>query len=290
MQQIKSLIGTPVLTPLPFATPTIFLDAGLFFGTAVPSATEIVVSSTENPKVVFTGNFTVSGNDVTGGTMTGFAVYLGSTKILEAKGFSTDAADLYDAIEAYGTDPQPFDDLIPGAATRFVGSKFGDFLIDGEFTDNEFDDLLLGKKADDILIAFGGDDTLKGGKGNDWLSDYAGTNKFYGDEGHDTFAFQLYSTAMETPLSKIKDFVKGEDLINIATDIPDLQLGALRKKYFHKGTSAEGSDDYIIYDKATGKIFVDYDGSDAGAQIHFASVTPGTRLQSHDFIVGLDLI
>ena len=119
----------------------------------------------------------------------------------------------------------PFDDLIPGAATKFVGSKFGDFLIDGEFTDKEFDDLLLGKKADDILFAFGGDDTLKGGKGNDWLADYAGTNKFFGGPGNDSFAFQLYASATETPLSKIKDFVQGEDLINLSTDIPDLQLG-----------------------------------------------------------------
>ena len=104
MQQIKNFIGTPVLTPLPYATPMVFLDSALFYGTAVPSATEIVVSSIGNPKVVFTGDFTVSGNDVTGGTMTGFAVYLGSTKILEADGFSTDAADLYDAIETYSTD------------------------------------------------------------------------------------------------------------------------------------------------------------------------------------------
>ena len=239
---------------------------------------------------MFTGDFTVSGNDVTGGTMTGFALYLGPTKILEATGFSTDAAELYDAILAYSSSEVPFDDLIPGAATKFVGSKFGDFLLDGEFTDNEFDDLLLGKEADDTLFGFGGNDTLKGGKGNDWLADYAGTNKFFGGPGNDSFAFQLYSWATENPLSKIKDFVRGEDLINLSTDIPDLQLGALRKKYFHKGASAEGADDYIIYDKATGKIFVDHDGSGAGAQIHFASVTPDTKLHARDFIVGLDLI
>jgi Ca2+-binding RTX toxin-like protein len=290
MQEIKNFIGIPVLTPLPYATPMIFLGAALFYGTAVPSATEIVVSSSGNPKVVFTGDFTVSGDDVTGGTMTGFALYLGPTRILEAKGFDTDAADLFDAIEAYSTSQQPFDDLIPGAATRFVGSKFGDFLLDGQFTDNEFDDLLLGKEADDTLFGFGGNDTLKGGKGNDWLFDASGTNKFYGGPGNDSFAFQLYASATENPLSKIKDFVRGEDLINLSTDIPDLELGALRKKYFHKGTSAEGADDYIIYDKATGKIFVDHDGSGIAPQIHFASLTPDAKLQAHDFIVGLDLI
>lgn len=82
MQQIKSLIGNPVLTPLPFLTPIQFLDTALYYGTVVASATKIVVSSPEGAKAVFTGDFTVSGNDVTGGTMTGFTVYLGSTKLI----------------------------------------------------------------------------------------------------------------------------------------------------------------------------------------------------------------
>lgn len=280
MQQIKYLIGTPVLSPFPFFSPFDFLDEALATGTAVLSSTQIVVTSAI-AKVVFTGTFTIAGNDVTGGTMTGFAVYVGSTKLIQAKGYSLDAAALYDTIQTYSVDYQPFDNLIFGGATKFVGSRYGDLISDTEFADT-----LLGKDGADVLFGFGGNDTLKGGDGSDFLADGEGINKFFGDEGNDVFGFQLSSLNTENPVSKIKDFEKGEDLITLLTDIAALKPGGLAPQYFHKGGGAADGDDYVIYDKPSGKVFIDFDGSGAGAQIQFAKVTAGTKLQADDFMVG----
>lgn len=293
MHQIKYLVGAPVLTPYPFVTPLDILNAAFFGGTVKATETEIEATGDVGARVVFTGDFTVSGGEVTAGTMTGFSVYLGKTVMIEAKGYHTDGAALFEAIDTYESDAAPLDSLLFGAATRYLGSKFSDLLTDDQGGDVELDDLLIGRDGSDILIGYLGDDTLKGGKDNDWLFDYAGTNKFFGGAGHDTFGFQLFASGGVTEadtVGKIKDFVKGEDLINLTTSIADLPFGKLAKEYFHKGTGAEDGNDFIIYDKATGKIFVDYDGSATGEQIHFASVTPGLKLQSHDFIVGIGLV
>jgi hypothetical protein len=293
MHQIKYLVGSPVLTPYPFVTPLNILDAAFSPGTVEATETGIEVKGDFGARVVFTGTFTVSGGEVTGGTMTGFEVYLGKTLMTEAKGYSTAGAALFDAIETYDSDSEPFYSLILGAPTRYVGSKFNEMITDGLAGDVELDDLLIGRNGSDILFGYLGDDTLRGGKGNDWLSDYAGTNKFFGGAGDDTFGFQFFTSggATETDaVARIKDFVRGEDIINLTTDIVDLPFGELARKHFHKGTGPEDGNDYVIYDKATGRIFVDFDGSGTGGQIHFASVTAGIKLQAHDFIVGFGLV
>jgi len=292
MHQIKYLVGAPVLTPYPFLTPLNILDAAFFPGTVEATETGISVTGDFGVRVVFTGSFTVSSGDVTGGTMTGFEIYLGKTLMTEARGYTTAGTALFDAIEGYGSDSEPFYSLIFGEPTRYVGSKFNEMITDGLAGGVELDDQLIGRNGSDILFGYLGDDTLKGGKGDDWLSDYAGINKFFGGAGHDTFGFQFYASGGATEpgaVAKIKDFVKGEDIINLTTDIVDLPFGQLAREHFHKGASPEDGDDYVIYDKATGKIFVDFDGSGSGEQIHFASVTPGLKLQSHDFIIGIGI-
>jgi Ca2+-binding RTX toxin-like protein len=285
MQQVNYLIGTPVLSPYPFFSPFEILDDALESGTPSLSQTQIVVENTFGSKVVFTGDFTISGNDVTGGTMTGFEVHLGESRVIRAKGYDLDAAEFYDAVVAYGTDDAPFEDLILGAAIKFVGSKYGDMMFD-----TDFDDTLLGRKADDILFGQGGNDRLEGGKGNDFLADDEGVNKFFGDEGNDVFGFQLNSLDPPTAVNKLKDFTKGEDLISLSTDIPALKPGTLDPDYFHKGSSAADGDDYVIYTKATGKLFIDFDGSGTGAQTLIAKVAPGTKLAADDFVVGFGLM
>jgi Ca2+-binding RTX toxin-like protein len=282
MQQIKNLVGTPILSPYPYS-PLSFIYDVLDDGVPQLGATEIVVESALGAKVIFRGNFTIAGNDVTGGTMTGLDIYLGSTPVLTAKGFSLDAATLYDTIEGFGTDSDPFYDLIFAAATKFVGSKYDDIIFDGLSND-----LLLGRDGNDVLMGSHLDDTLKGGKGNDFLADYEGTNTFFGGPGDDVFAFDLYSMSIETAVGKIKDFEKGEDRIGLMTDL-GLQPGTLGEQYFHKGTGAGDGDDYIIYDRESGKLYVDFDGSGAGPQVQFAKVTPGTKLHADDIFVGFGL-
>jgi hypothetical protein len=53
---------------------------------------------------------------------------------------------------------------------------------------------------------------------------------------------------------------------------------------FRLGTAAGDANDRIIYDKATGNIYYDADGSGGGAKVLFAQVTAGTTLTNADFI------
>ena len=47
--------------------------------------------------------------------------------------------------------------------------------------------------------------------------------------------------------------------------------------------AAIDGNDFIIYNSATGELFYDADGSGAGAQVRFATVTAGTALTASEF-------
>ncbi len=52
---------------------------------------------------------------------------------------------------------------------------------------------------------------------------------------------------------------------------------------FHKGSHAEDSNDYIIYDQPKGRLFYDPDGDGNADRIKFAKVDPDTKLTYDDF-------
>jgi len=80
----------------------------------------------------------------------------------------------------------------------------------------------------------------------------------------------------------------GQDCI-VLDDFADiLPAGYLAKSHFHVGTEAETSDQVVIYDKKSGSIFYDADGSGTGTQFLLAKVTAGTKLHADDFFVGGD--
>ena len=64
-----------------------------------------------------------------------------------------------------------------------------------------------------------------------------------------------------------------------------LAPGALSAAAFHTGAAAPDADDRIIYNKATGALFHEYDGTGDGAAVQFASVQAGLTLSADDFAV-----
>ena len=134
----------------------------------------------------------------------------------------------------------------------------------------------VGKAGDDRLDGGGGDDSLYGGAGTDSLTGGAGADGFYFD----------------APLSiagvdAISDFSVADDTIFLSRSVfaAFTANGAIDDGAFAHGTAAAEADDRILYDKATGRIFYDADGSGAGAAIHFATVAAGTELGAADFVV-----
>jgi serralysin len=272
LPQILLLYGQP------FAYPWDALYQPLFGGDLQPpSTTEIVVTDGDNFRVVFEGNFTVVGGDVTGGTVTGFEAFTGTTEMVDGTNFSIDAAALFDALQMIGSSFSHFD-LIFGQAIKWIGSEF----VDG-ISGTDFGDKIVGRAGSDELYGYDGDDLIKGGKGKDLLAGNDGNDILYGNAGRDFFDFRLDPANPPIGIDKIKDFTVGEDMIGILAS--DLKAGLLDPKYFHKGTEAASPDQVIIYDKSTGRLLFDVDGTGIEAQFQFAKVTPGSRLHASDFMV-----
>ena len=67
------------------------------------------------------------------------------------------------------------------------------------------------------------------------------------------------------------DFKAADDTIGLARKIfKKIGSGPLQENAFHAGKSAHDADDRIIYDKATGSLYYDADGTGAAAKIKFA--------------------
>jgi len=280
----KLLIGSPLGAPF---SP---ISSALNNGTLEPATTtQFVIADEYGNSIVFHGNFTVAAGEVTGGTATGYDVFAGATKTIKASGYNMDGAALFEAVQNYGIDSQPFFDLVEGQAIKLVGSKLGD-----QFGATDGGDVLLGKAGADFLYGWDGDDTIKGGKGDDLLEGDDGFDALTGNEGADVFAFHFdLLDPPPTSFDKIKDFEHGKD--HIALTVYDgmgqlLPPGALDNKYFHKGTEAETADQHVIYDKKTGKIYLDGDGAGGEAQFLFAKLKADTKLHADDFYSGLSMV
>ncbi|MCB1499231.1 MAG: hypothetical protein KDK07_05495 [Bauldia sp.] len=278
LPQIELLLGSPVT--FPFLPVTFYAQVALGGQIQPPTSSKITVISESGFKIVFKGDFTVAGSDVTGGTMTKFTVFAGTTKAMEGTGYEVDAAALFDALQVYGVDSQPFYDLIVNLPTKYKGSDLDDGIFGSEGADK-----LLGRAGNDTLVGAGGDDIIKGGSGDDLLLIFGGKAKLWGGADDDVFGFLLDPMQPPTSFARIKDFVPGEDLIGLTFPDSLLTPGFLDKAQFHKGTAASSAEQVVIYDKESGKIYIDVDGTGAEAQFGFAKVTPGTKLHANDFYV-----
>ncbi len=279
MIQAKSYIGQPIFSP-----GIVIGDA--VFGGSVTSATTTTFtaeSSQGDMRVVFKGTFTVSGGVVTGGTVESFTAFAGETKVADAKGYSLNAASLYTAIQT--DDYDAIEDALFNVASKVIGSKQDDRTYGSDFGDK-----LLGKDGNDELYGWTGDDVLNGGKGNDLLSGEAGQDILKGGKGNDVFFFQFDSALTQESHDKIKDFKHGQDIIELMDYAEVLPAGYLSKSYFHVGKEAKTVDQVVIYDKKSGKIYYDADGSEAGDQHLIAKVKADTKLHADDFFIGSGMI
>jgi Ca2+-binding RTX toxin-like protein len=61
--------------------------------------------------------------------------------------------------------------------------------------------------------------------------------------------------------------------------------GPLSQGAFRTGSHAEDSSDRVIYDKASGALSYDADGSGAGTAVQFATLPTGLHLSAADFFI-----
>jgi hypothetical protein len=161
-----------------------------------------------------------------------------------------------------------------------------------EITGHGGTNTLRGLSGNDVLKAAAGNDTLKGDTGSDKLYGGTGNDKLYGGtgSGKDVFVF-------DTKLSKTKnvdrvyDFNTKYDSFHLENKIftklgKDSSKGVkFKADMFVKGKAAGDREDRIIYDKGTGALYYDKDGTGSAAQVKIATLNKNLKIYFHDFYV-----
>jgi Ca2+-binding RTX toxin-like protein len=169
--------------------------------------------------------------------------------------------------------------------------------LTGSNTDNEITghagvNTLRGLSGNDVLKASSGNDTLKGDVGSDKLYGGLGNDKLYGGtgSGKDVFVFDTRLNKTKN-VDRIYDFNTKYDFIQLENKIftklgLDSPKGVkLKSDMFVKGKAAQDREDRIIYDKSTGALYYDKDGTGSAAQVKIATLTNKAKLYWHDFYV-----
>jgi Ca2+-binding RTX toxin-like protein len=192
------------------------------------------------------------------------------------------------------TTPQSLGSAASTVALTLAGGTANDTLTGGTAADalngNAGNDSLTGNAGNDALFGGAGNDTLLGNAGNDTLSGGAGADTLTGGAGADRYVFD---SALDGTVDSITDFNVNQNGEVIAlsravfTALANLTAGStLAAANFAAGTAAAQIDDFIIYNRATGQVFYDADGSNLTInQVLFATVTPNASLNRNDFVV-----
>ena len=166
-----------------------------------------------------------------------------------------------------------------------IGSIFND-TIKGSNRAN----VLHGGNGNDLLSSLGGLDELFGEEGNDLLRGGAGNDMLTGGGGRDTFRFDTATGAAN--IDAIADFVAAEDTIQLNNSIFAIfgaATGAIAAANFRAigNGGATDANDYIVYNKTTGALYYDANGSVNGLAdaVQFAALDANLILSNADFVL-----
>jgi Ca2+-binding RTX toxin-like protein len=148
-----------------------------------------------------------------------------------------------------------------------------------------FDDALKGGNGNDTLFGNEGEDALDGGAGDDVLNGGVGNDSLTGGGGNDVFAFDT-PIGGDSNIDLVADFTSGSDTIELNQEFyfVGLTVGQLAAAQFTTG-AATGTGPQIVYNQATGALFYDSNGADAGGASQFATLTGSPTLTNANFNV-----
>jgi parallel beta-helix repeat protein len=193
-----------------------------------------------------------------------------------------------DVIRGRGAD----DKLYGGTGNDKVYGDSGDDWLYGD----SGNDKVYGGSGFDRIYGSSGHDTVDGGSGNDLIDGGSGNDILYGRAGSDTFVFKSRlgspSTDRKVSFDTIKDFNVTFDSLWLDNAV-FRKLGSgtssdpkqLNKEFFVTGTKAREKDDYLIYNKKTGVLSYDADGSGSKEAVEFAQLSKKLKLTYKDFFV-----
>ncbi|CAO4196399.1 hypothetical protein LFADAHJC_LOCUS4774 [Methylorubrum extorquens] len=160
-------------------------------------------------------------------------------------------------------------------------------------TGNNANNGLIGNDLDNLLEAGAGTfESLVGGGGNDLLIGGAGHDQLLGGTGADTFRFQNTTTDVFNSASNDGDFIfdftaNQGDKIQLNASAFGLSFGVVDGVNFFSGTSpaAAQATPTLLYNKQSGVLFYDADGSGAGGLTILAGLGGFPDLKASDFIL-----
>jgi Ca2+-binding RTX toxin-like protein len=154
---------------------------------------------------------------------------------------------------------------------------------------------LNGNGFDNILLGTSGKNAMNGGAGNDKIYGKGGTDVLTGGSGTDWFVFDTKLSKSNT--DTIKDFKIKTDKValdnalfssnkaffsKIKKGTPEKPV-SLSKSFFTIGERAKDKDDYVVYNKKSGILYYDKDGSGSGAMVEIAKFSNKAVLSYKDF-------
>lgn len=148
--------------------------------------------------------------------------------------------------------------------------------------------VINGDNRGNKLYGTASNDSISGFAGNDVINGRLGSDQLAGGTGKDVFLFD--STLSLANIDTIQGFSVVDDTIQIENAIFTklTSRGTLSSANFRAaaGADAQDSDDYILFDTATGALYYDADGVGAGAAAQFAVIAGlvGTITRA-DFVV-----
>ncbi|MFC1458164.1 calcium-binding protein [Microvirga arabica] len=157
-------------------------------------------------------------------------------------------------------------------------------------------DTVDGGSGNDWVYGDSGNDRVYGGTGDDVVNGGSGNDRLYGDAGSDAFVFNsklgTASTDRKVSFDKIVDFnAKYDSFLLDNAVFKKLGSGTLSnpmqldQEFFVTGSKARERDDYLIYNKKTGVLSYDADGSGSREAVEFAQLSKNLKLTYKDFFV-----
>jgi len=179
-----------------------------------------------------------------------------------------------------------------GAADKLYGSTGSNKLWGSGGNDYIYgdsgNDSLYGETGNDTVLGASGNDLLSGGSGNDRLSGGSGDDRLIGGSGYDRFLFNT-GLSSSSNVDLIDDFNVTYDTIELDNAIFTrfTSNGAISSSMFVSNTTglARDANDFLIYERDTGDLFYDSNGSASGGRILFAELDPNLSLTYRDFVI-----
>lgn len=153
-------------------------------------------------------------------------------------------------------------------------------------------DLVAGFGSNDTLVGGAGNDHLFGGDGADTLRGGKGLDHLHGEDGNDRFEFTRLNDGMDT-IHWFSNSAGDNDALRFKADVFGALgrggdgLGVVLARHFQSSFSpaAATADVRFIYERDTGFLFYDSDGTGSAAAVHIATFNNYPNLTAEDIIL-----